>query len=35
MTYASVNGLQLYYDTRGTGRPLVQASWRWSSVRGC
>ena len=23
MTYASVNGLQLYYETRGTGRPLV------------
>lgn len=23
MTYAPVNGLQLYYETRGTGRPLV------------
>lgn len=23
MTYASVNGLQLYYETRGSGRPLV------------
>jgi pimeloyl-ACP methyl ester carboxylesterase len=23
MTYASVNGVQLYYETRGTGRPLV------------
>jgi pimeloyl-ACP methyl ester carboxylesterase len=23
MTYASVNGLQLYYETRGAGRPLV------------
>jgi pimeloyl-ACP methyl ester carboxylesterase len=23
MTYASVNGLQLYYETHGTGRPLV------------
>jgi pimeloyl-ACP methyl ester carboxylesterase len=23
MTYASVNGLKLYYETRGTGRPLV------------
>jgi len=23
MTYASVNGLQLYYEIRGTGRPLV------------
>ena len=23
MTYAPVNGLQLYFDTRGTGRPLV------------
>ena len=23
MTYASVNGLDLYYETRGTGRPLV------------
>jgi pimeloyl-ACP methyl ester carboxylesterase len=21
--YASVNGLQLYYETHGTGRPLV------------
>ena len=23
MTYASVNGLRLYYETRGSGRPLV------------
>src|SRR5438128_1437678 len=23
MAHASVNGLQLYYETRGTGRPLV------------
>lgn len=23
MTYASVNGLQLYYEARGNGRPLV------------
>src|SRR5438270_4932635 len=23
MAYASVNGLQLYYETRGSGRPLV------------
>src|SRR6201989_487983 len=23
MTYASVNGLQLYYETHGSGRPLV------------
>jgi pimeloyl-ACP methyl ester carboxylesterase len=23
MTYAAVNGLQLYYDTHGSGRPLV------------
>lgn len=23
MTYASVNGLELYYETRGTGRPLI------------
>ena len=23
MTYASVNGLQLYYEVRGNGRPLV------------
>jgi len=23
MTYATVNGLQLYYETHGTGRPLV------------
>ena len=23
MTYAAVNGLQLYYETRGAGRPLV------------
>src|SRR5882757_8889039 len=23
MTYASVNGLQLYYETYGSGRPLV------------
>jgi pimeloyl-ACP methyl ester carboxylesterase len=23
MTYAAVNGLQLYYETHGTGRPLV------------
>jgi pimeloyl-ACP methyl ester carboxylesterase len=23
MAYASVNGLQLYYGTRGSGRPLV------------
>ena len=23
MTYALVNGLQLYYETRGSGRPLV------------
>src|SRR5262245_64771613 len=23
MTYAPVNGLQLYYEIRGTGRPLV------------
>ena len=23
MTYASVNGLNLYYETRGNGRPLV------------
>ena len=23
MTYAAVNGLQLYYEIRGTGRPLV------------
>ena len=23
MTYASVNGPQLYYETRGSGRPLV------------
>src|SRR5260370_7621911 len=23
MTYAPVNGLQLYYETRGAGRPLV------------
>jgi len=23
MTYASVNGLQVYYEVRGTGRPLV------------
>src|SRR3954467_7013547 len=23
MTYAPVNGLQLYYETHGTGRPLV------------
>src|ERR1700733_10356729 len=23
MTYASVNGLQLYYEIRGSGRPLV------------
>jgi pimeloyl-ACP methyl ester carboxylesterase len=23
MTYASVNGLSLYYETRGSGRPLV------------
>jgi pimeloyl-ACP methyl ester carboxylesterase len=23
MTYTSVNGLQLYYETRGSGRPLV------------
>jgi pimeloyl-ACP methyl ester carboxylesterase len=23
MTYAQVNGLELYYETRGTGRPLV------------
>ena len=23
MTYEPVNGLQLYYETRGSGRPLV------------
>jgi hypothetical protein len=23
MTYAPVNGLQLYYEIRGSGRPLV------------
>jgi pimeloyl-ACP methyl ester carboxylesterase len=23
MAYASVNGLQLYYEIRGSGRPLV------------
>ena len=23
MAYASVNGLQLYYETHGSGRPLV------------
>src|SRR5256885_16933795 len=23
MTYAPVNGLQLYFETRGTGQPLV------------
>ena len=23
MTYASVNGLELYYEIRGSGRPLV------------
>src|SRR5271169_4402767 len=23
MTYATVNGLQLYYEKRGSGRPLV------------
>src|SRR3954452_25339112 len=23
MTYAPVNGLQLYYETQGSGRPLV------------
>jgi pimeloyl-ACP methyl ester carboxylesterase len=23
MTYAPVNGLQLYYETHGSGRPLV------------
>ncbi len=23
MTYAPVNGLRLYYETRGSGRPLV------------
>jgi len=23
MAYAPVNGLQLYYETRGSGRPLV------------
>jgi pimeloyl-ACP methyl ester carboxylesterase len=23
MTYAPVNGMELYYETRGSGRPLV------------
>ena len=28
--YANVNGIKLYYETRGTGRPLILAArWPW------
>jgi hypothetical protein len=31
--YASVNGIDLYYETHGTGRPLVLLHGGWAPAR--
>jgi len=32
--YAEVNGLRMYYETRGTGRPLVVLHGAYMTVDG-